>query len=431
MPDALSCVYSADAPGTIRTPSEYTQFVDHGITATMVGLVSMPVLVGIEAIVGASPLCHSDRQNKGVPCVRLDPFVVEHTSKRQAGALAVVPASVSTAAPAETLAEVSKEFARQMAGKIVIHSPRVRSGRGGVEENTPFSTPTMQPELTKDQYPGPNTDQDEPSDPPDMEWLDLDSLPEPMAFLDVDGLLGKAKNQYGNNSFFRVILEKPKHYQNFEMSDGYIRLKTKERTTICVLNTQVEGRNICEQLIEQAHSLLAHLGTTKTLAYLREHLWWKEMANDVRKYCESCTICKRSKPSNQKLYGLLTPLDIPSKPWEAIGIDFVGPLPLSKDRNSEYNSITMVIDLLTSMVHLIPSRSDYTAKEIPELVFSEIYKHHGLPKSIVSDRDSLFTSIFWTRLKQLIGIDQQMLSAYHPKSDGSTKHVNRMIGQML
>ena len=112
---------------------------------------------------------------------------------------------------------------------------------GGVEENTPSSTPTMQPELTKDQYPGPNMDQDEPSDPPDMERLNLDSLPEPMAFLDADGLLGKAKNQYGNNSFFRIILEKPEHYWNFEMSDGYIRLKTKECTAICIPNTQVEG----------------------------------------------------------------------------------------------------------------------------------------------------------------------------------------------
>ena len=134
----------------------------------------------------------------------------------------------------------------------------------------------MQPELTKDQYPGPNTDQDELSDPLDMERLDLDSLSEPMAFLDVDGLLGKAKNQYGNDSFFHIILEKSEHYRNFEMSDGYIRLKTKECTAICIPNTQVEGRNIREQLIEQAHSLLAHLGTTKTLAYLHKHLWWGE-----------------------------------------------------------------------------------------------------------------------------------------------------------
>ena len=81
LPDTLLHVYSADAPRTVRAPSEYTQFADHGITATMVGLVSMPVFISIEAIAGASPLHCSDRQNKGVPRVCLDPSVMEHTSK--------------------------------------------------------------------------------------------------------------------------------------------------------------------------------------------------------------------------------------------------------------------------------------------------------------------------------------------------------------
>jgi len=67
--------------------------------------------------------------------------------------------------------------------------------------------------------------------------------------------------------------------------------------------------------------------------------------------------CKCSKPSNQKPYGLLNLLDVSGQLWEAIGIDFVGPLPESKDRDGTYDCITVVIDLLTAMVHLIPSRS--------------------------------------------------------------------------
>jgi hypothetical protein len=155
------------------------------------------------------------------------------------------------------------------------------------------------------------------------------------------------------------------------------------------------------------------------------------MASDVRRFCESCTTCKRSKPSNQRPYGLLNPLDVPFKPWESIGINFVGPLPLSKNRDGEYNSITVMIDRLTGMVHLVLGRVDYSAKEIAELVFAEVYKHHGLPKSIISDRDALFTSTFWTCLKQLIGIRQCLSSAYHPQTDGSTERANRTIGQML
>ena len=123
----------------------------------------------------------------------------------------------------------------------------------------------------------------------------------------------------------------------------------------------IEGRNLREHLIKQVHSLLAHLGPTKTLMYLKDHLWWKDMATDVKCYCESCATCKCSKPSNQCPYRMLTPLDIPSRPWESIGIDFLSPLPLSRDRNGEYNSIMVIIDHLTGMVHFVPCHTNYMA----------------------------------------------------------------------
>ena len=109
----------------------------------------------------------------------------------------------------------------------------------------------------------------------------------------------------------------------------------------------------------------------------------------------------------------------------------MGPLPLSKNRDGEFDSITVIIDLLTAMVHLVPSRITYNARETAELVFAEVYKLHGLPKSIVSDRDVLFTSAFWTHLNKMIGMNHRMSSAYHPQSDGATKCANRTIGQML
>ena len=152
------------------------------------------------------------------------------------------------------------------------------------------------------------------------------------------------------------------------------------------------------------------------------------MTANVRSYCESCIVCKRTKPNNQKPYGLLHPLPVPTQPWEVIGIDFMGPLPQSKDRDATYDSITVVIDLLTSMVHLVPSQTNYTAQQVAELVFKHIYKLHGLPKAIVSDWNSLFTSIF---LHQLIDTQLKMSSAYHPETDGSTEHANRTITQMI
>ena len=156
-------------------------------------------------------------------------------------------------------------------------------------------------------------------------------------------------------------------------------------------------------VILEAHSMLAHLGSNKTLDYLQDNVWWKNIVSDVKAFCETCHACKTSKPSNQKPYGLLNPLSIPTHPWELIGIDFMGPLPESGNRDGMYDSITVIICLLTSMVHLVPSQTNYNAMQLAKLMFEHVYKFHGLPQHIISDRDVLFTSVFWNHLHHLIG----------------------------
>jgi hypothetical protein len=151
------------------------------------------------------------------------------------------------------------------------------------------------------------------------------------------------------------------------------------------------------------------------------------MVDDVRAFCTTCGTCKRSKSSTRKPYRLLHSLNPPSRPWESIGIDFVGLFPESKNCDGMFNLITVVIDLLTGMVHLIPSRINYTARQIAELMFESIYKLHGLPRCIVSDQDVLFTTTFWKRLHELIRTKLHMSSAYHPESDGGTECANRTI----
>lgn len=244
-------------------------------------------------------------------------------------------------------------------------------------------------------------------------------------------LQSELRNRYGEDPFFGDILTKPTQFKNFVVEDGLVTLRDQDRILLCIPNVIINGRNVREIVISHAHSLLAHLGPHKTASLLRDHVWWKTLLPDVQKYCDICMTCKRSKPSNQKPYGLLNPLPVPSTPWEAVGIDFVGPLPESKNRDGSFDAITTIIDLLTGMVHLVPSRTNYKARDIAELVFSEIYKHHGLPKAIVSDRDVLFTSTFWTHLHRLLGIELRMSSAYHPESDGSTERANRTVSQML
>ena len=244
-------------------------------------------------------------------------------------------------------------------------------------------------------------------------------------------LMNELRNRAVEDSFFKTVVEKPREYRNFEVKEGLLYLKEHGHPVLCIPKVMIQRRSAREIVISEAHSLLAHLGTSKTLDYLRDHVWWPDMVHDVKAFCETCMTCKRSKPSNQKPYGLLNPLPIPGHPWESIGIDFVGPLPLSKNRHGSFDSITVIICLLTSMVHLCPSRTDYNARQLAELIFDEVYKHHGVSKNIVSDRDVLFTSIFWEHLHKLLGTKLKMSSAYHPQTDGSTERANRTVTQML
>jgi hypothetical protein len=332
-------------------------------------------------------------------------------------------------APAESgRPETSAEFARRVRPGFVLRGPGERKEGGKTDNNevvsphdevvSPHEAPEVEglPELKARK-----------AREAQSEALELRerSLTVPVTYPEQEKLLKDVKARYWEDPFYKKVLDSPKEFRNFEVTDGIVRVKLRDRSLLCVPDVKVDGRRLHEIIINDAHSLLAHLGTRKTLAYLREYVWWKTMVRDVQTFCDSCVTCQRSKPPNQKPFGLLNPLPIPAQPWEAVGIDFVGPLPLSKDRDSEYDSITVIIDLLTSMVHLVPSRTTYTAKDVAELMFSEVYKHHGLPKSIISNHDVLFTSLFWTHLNRLIGVKQRMSSVYHPETDGATERANR------
>ena len=323
--------------------------------------------------------------------------------------------------PAETgRPETGTEFAARVKDRFVLRGPRERpeGGMGTTTQPTPIPIPEND---------GNNMTPDTAT-PMESETRRI----APVTYPHDEHLLQEAKGRYKEDSFFQKILDTPKAFKNFSLTeDGFIRLKLPDRIVVCIPDIKIGERTLREMVIDQAHSLLAHLGAKKTLSYLREYVWWDSMVHDVTTFCASCTTCQRSKLPNQKPYGLLNPLTVPSMPWDTIGVDFVGPLPESKDRDGSYDSITVIIDLLTTMIHLVPSRTTYTAKDIAELMFAEVYKLHGLPRTIVSDRDVLFMSLFWTHLNKLMGIKQCMSSAYHPETDGSTEHANRTIGQML
>jgi transposase InsO family protein len=410
LPDALSWMYNFDELGTARAPSEYVEWDVTSPPPRAAVLQSMPVLVGKEAM--ALTPRRSARVAGGVL------GILPEVSAEKGGLARVVTPARQLVSSAAGKSESSAEFARRMRGRFILKGPREpgTDQEGGKSGHLPEN-----PENSKNKESCEDKTTESGGAGPKV----------PVVYPNEGDLQNKVRNKYQEDTFFKKVLDSPNEFRNFDVSDGIIRVRLRDRTPLCIPETIVEGRRLPEIIIDQAHSLLAHLGADKTLSYLREFTWWKTMSRDVRLFCQSCKTCQRSKPPNQKPYGLLNPLPVPAQPWEAVGIDFVGPLPLSQDRNGEYDSITVVIDLLTAMVHLVPSRTNYTAREIAELVFAEIYKLHGLPKAIVSDRDVLFTSTFWTHLNKLIGVKLKMSSAYHPETDGSTERANRTIGQML
>jgi hypothetical protein len=243
------------------------------------------------------------------------------------------------------------------------------------------------------------------------------------------------EGRYAEDDFFKVVLKNPLHYANFEVvgDEGkeLIYLKESERRILCIPNVSIGSRKAREIVITHAHSILAHLGARKTLWYLRENVWWKDMIKDITDYCASCDVCARTKSTNQKPMGLLHPLKVPTRPWEQIGVDFVGPLPEARNRNGSYDQVMVVIDHLTSMVHLTPVRGNYRARQIAEVFYETIYRLHGLPDRIISDRDKIFTSIFWQNLHRLMRVNLKLSSTYHPQTDGATERANRTMVQMI
>ena len=176
------------------------------------------------------------------------------------------------------------------------------------------------------------------------------------------------------------------------------------------------------------HPTAGHLGFSKTYNQLSRRFYWKGMREYVKLYVETCSRCKASKSLSLKPAGLLQPLSIPSRRWSTISMDFVVGLPVTKEG---FDSILSVIDSLSKMAHFIPTTSSLTAADLVLLFADRVVRYHGLPSTIVSDRDPKFVSEFWHQFCRRFAIRRALSTAWHPQTDGQTERLNRTIEQML
>jgi hypothetical protein len=184
------------------------------------------------------------------------------------------------------------------------------------------------------------------------------------------------------------------------------------------------------ELLHECHATpyTAHPGRDKTLSLLSRYFWWPAMAHDVASYVSTCDSCQRHKASSQRPAGLLQPLPVPAQPWSSVSMDFVVDLPSTADG---FDSIMVMVDRLTKMVHLAPCRKTDDAAAVSWLFYKHVASLHGFPESLVTDRDPKFMSKFWNSLMQRLHMSHFASTAFHPQTDGNTERVNRVMEDML
>ena len=145
------------------------------------------------------------------------------------------------------------------------------------------------------------------------------------------------------------------------------------------------------------------------------------MTTDIQAFIRSCEVCQRCKYDTAAYPGLIQPLPIPELIWTDISMDFIDGLPSSAGKTV----ILVVVDRLSKAAHFIALSHPYTAASVAQAFLNNVFKLHGFPRSIVSDRDAVFLSDFWKELFALQGVALNYSSAYHPQSDGQSEVVNR------
>lgn len=173
--------------------------------------------------------------------------------------------------------------------------------------------------------------------------------------------------------------------------------------------------------------IACHPGQSRTLRLIKNHFWWPSMDSDVREFVSACQVCSRGKASHQRPSGHLHPLSVPSRPWSHIAVDFVTGLPPSKG-----NTATLtVVDRFSKAAHFIALPKLPSSRETADLLVMHVFRLHGIPLDIVSDRGPQFTSQVWKSFCNALGATVSLSSGFHPQSNGQAERTNQGLEAAL
>jgi hypothetical protein len=154
-----------------------------------------------------------------------------------------------------------------------------------------------------------------------------------------------------------------------------------------------------------------HPGTNKIYQDLKKKFWWTRMKREIAKYVFECDTCRRVEAHHLRSVGNLQPLSIPEWKWKNICMDFIMGLPHT---SRGYNSIWVIVDRFTKSAHFITVSTTYKVRQYAELYISHIVRYHGIPKTIISDRESIFVARFWDQLHECLDTHLIRSLAYYP-----------------
>ena len=206
----------------------------------------------------------------------------------------------------------------------------------------------------------------------------------------------RLKEEYEFCPNFKKIYESVKlgpstEFSEYVLRDGYLFKENR----LCVPKTSLK-----DFLIWKIHAggLAGHFGCNKTILAVEDQFYWPSLKKNVAQVVAQCRTCAVAKQPRQNT-GLYTPLPVPDCPWQDLSMDFVLGLPKTARK---HDSIFVVVDRFSKMAHFIPCSQTYDASRVAKLFLNEVVRLHGLPKTIVSDRDVRFTSYFWKTLWHML-----------------------------
>ena len=189
------------------------------------------------------------------------------------------------------------------------------------------------------------------------------------------------------------------------------------------------NKKVKEEILRENHDSVdvGHPGQQRMLELLKRNYWWLGLKEDVKRYVQGCFKCQQNKVLHQRKASELHPLEIPQGPWQEISIDIIGPLPTSNGMDA----IVIIVDRFTKMIHLKATMTNISSEEIAKIYRDNIWKLHGIPRKILSNRGLQFTPKFMKEFTRALGTKRQLSTAYHPQTDGQTERINQEIGMFL